>query len=69
MKYEAHKKANKAALVFLVSCQLLVIIGFLYAMDWLRKPSFIGYLLVAVGVFQLFRLVREYRKPRLGQGS
>lgn len=69
MKYEAHKKANKAALLFLVSCQLLVIIGILYAMDWLRKPSFIGYLLIAAGVFQGFRLLREYRKPGLGQGS
>lgn len=67
MKYEAHKKTNRAALLFLVSCQLLVIIGFLYVTDWLRTPSFIGYLLVSVGVFQLFRLLREYRKPGLPQ--
>lgn len=69
MKYEAHKKANKIMLLLLVSCQLLVIAGFLYAMDWLRKPSFLGYLFIAVGVFQVFRLIRQYNKPGFRQGS
>lgn len=69
MKYEAHKKANKKMVILLVSCQLLVIIGFLYAMDWLRKPSFIGYLFIAFGVFQVFRLIRQYNKPGLRQRS
>lgn len=49
-------------LVLLVCCQLLVIVGFLYAMDWLQKPGFIGYLFIAFGFFQVFRLIHNYQK-------
>lgn len=49
----------------MIGFQFLVIVGFIYAIDFFRKPNFIGYILIAAALLKTFQLIADYRKSRL----
>jgi hypothetical protein len=65
MRYELYKKGNTVALLVLIGFQLLVIAIFLYAVDFFRKPNFLGYILITAALLKTFQLITDYRKSRL----
>ena len=62
MRYQGYKKLNKVILVLLVCFGLLAIIGLIQAMDYFKKPNYIGIVIILAFLRVVINLIGDYRK-------
>jgi len=62
MLYNWYNKPNKLSLSLFVCFWIIAIIGFVQAMDYFKKPFYIGYVVIFASFLEIIRLIRNFRK-------